>query len=182
MNELYKISSQELPDCYEPHIISFNNSLLLTYFVKNMLDDTYFLKCIFPFENNRTLTINYSAKELQKPNIISYPDLLIISLTPEYTMYVDSDFNITNDLQQNEVLSKETASLRDTITRLQKESEEKSAIIESIKVQYNQLMDTAIKCRDEAIKWRSKFTSSKYPMYEQQLRSDLASHMLQDDI
>ena len=34
---------------------------------------------------------------------------------------------------------------------------EKDALIESIKQQYNELMDTASKYRAEALKWRSKF-------------------------
>ena len=53
-------------------------------------------------------------------------------------------------LQLKKELSKETEQLRSEIAK-------RNAIIDSAKRQYDELMNTAIKYRDEAIKWRNKF-------------------------
>ena len=52
--------------------------------------------------------------------------------------------------QLKKELSEETEQLRSEIAK-------RNAIIDSAKRQYDELMNTAIKYRDEAIKWRNKF-------------------------
>ena len=44
-----------------------------------------------------------------------------------------------------------------TMLQLQKNIEQKDAVLESVKRQYEELMNTATQYRDEALKWRSRY-------------------------
>ena len=87
-------------------------------------------------------------------------------------LYVDSFYEITSDgkfikcqdtdmLMQNEQKISEYENQINTYMQKKRQAiqtiSQLEATIESAKAQYNELMETAIAYRDEAIKWRSKF-------------------------
>ena len=87
-------------------------------------------------------------------------------------LYVDTFYEITSDgkfskcqdtdmLMQNEQKISEYENQLNTYMQENRQAiqtiSQLEATIESVKAQYNELMETAIAYRDEAIKWRSKF-------------------------
>ncbi|MCM1121638.1 MAG: hypothetical protein NC416_03555 [Eubacterium sp.] len=212
-NDLYKISSRNTPDCFNPQIAVIQNMLILFYFVKNPVDNTYCLKSIFPFQPEQKLSLPgslLSSKETQTASgeavFRSLPTLRILSVEGALLVHLSYDgeeiiFSIDESLQcdklskNQEILSQaqeklskneeiltqtqaklskneERLSLTQTeldknkellteaqkqISKLQSEVSSRDQLIQSISRQYEELMDTAMKYRDEAVKWHSKF-------------------------
>lgn len=186
VNVLYKLSSQDTPDCSKPYLTILNNHLILFYLVKNPLDDSYCIKTICPFaaENNVLLPQNFSTQPTLHFKTLDSGLLLVAEEeNQEFILLIHNDGSIeslssfeskltaridqlqkehSSKLQtiENEYtgrLAKLEAGFTTQLSTLKTELYQKNKMLESAKLQYNQLMDTATKYRDEAIKWRSKF-------------------------
>lgn len=263
LHNLYKISSRDTPDCFQPRIAAIQKILILFYFVKNPVDDSYCLKALLPFQPDKKLTAAKKTSEakhftlqfakLPFLRIINIPtkSALLLHLSDEEQEYIftvtDSlqcerlyyesalpfqeltqcregwkenqtlldttqkeleqnknkllsaqeqfdkchktllntqeeleQTNITlintkNELERNKEILQQTQKERNTNKQaclqaqkalaLSKEQNAKSEadlanrdqLIESIRKQYDELMETAIKYREEAIKWHNKF-------------------------
>lgn len=186
LNDLYKLSSQDTPDCSNPHLTVFNNTLILFYLVKNPLDDSYVIKSICPFAENCKVLLSYSFAA--KPQLHFLPlqsglllaikyaeqeELICIHNNGSAEALSCSESKLSEQAARLEAvhtaklqtmeqeytsrLAKTEAKLTSQLSSLKMELFQKNKMIESAKLQYNQLMDTASKYRDEAIKWRSKF-------------------------
>ncbi len=186
LNILYKLSSQDTPDCSKPYLTVLNNQLILFYLVKNPLDDSYCIKSICPFATENSVLLPQSF--LTQPTLHCIPlktGLLLVAETAQQQCIllvhnngtVESLCSFENQLNARiEELQKEHASklsameneyaahlaqveagLTSQLSSLKSELYKRNKMIESAKLQYNELMDTATKYRDEAIKWRSKF-------------------------
>jgi len=178
---IFQISQQDIPDCFLGKLVVFQENLLLFYFVKNPLDDTYLLKGVFPEQKNITLKISavFPEEPVIHPIFQNHRLLLCITtseridfwqidenristplflITNAHTQKIDT---LTKNQQQQEErimqYQKEISQLSAQASRLRQDLIQRDAMIESAKRQYNELMDTAIKYREEAIKWRSKF-------------------------
>lgn len=173
---VFQILQQDIPDCFSPKLLVFQDTLLLLYFIKNPLNDTYLLKSIFPEHPTHKLPI--SAIFQNKPTIYSTfsNNRMFLHITAgdhiEFWQ-IDKDWNAIKlsffdknaltdlyakaqaeyDIRLKEALMEQTKILE----KAKQEISQRDAIIESAKRQYNELMDTATKYRDEAIKWRGKF-------------------------
>lgn len=235
LNDLYKISSHDTPDCFQPRIAAIQKILILFYFVKNPVDDSYCLKALLPFHPEQKLTAANKFSEAQhialrfaklpSLRIITIPakSALLIHLSDEEKEYIFSvtetlqcerfyadsalpfqelaqcregweksqkalqqtqeeleQINITliktqNELERNKEMLQQTqeernankqaclqaqealARSKEQNTKSEADLANRDQLIESIRKQYDELMETAIKYREEAIKWHNKF-------------------------
>lgn len=186
LNDLYKLSSQDTPDCSNPHLTVLNNRLILFYLVKNPLNDSYVIKNICPFATECNIHLPHSFSSQPVLHFLPLMNGLLLTIEfagQEELLYIHNDGSLETMSTMESKLSEQIARLEAThtaklqtmeqeyttqlartealltsqISTLKGELFQKNKMIESAKLQYNQLMDTAGKYRDEAIKWRSKF-------------------------
>ncbi len=175
LNTLYKLSSQDTPDCFHPQITVLNQQLLLFYIVKNPLNESFCIKCICPFYPDAQISIPHQFSILPTPHLIPFSKGLILVIESDEDvemLFIQNTFSITplhyNDIDYKTMLetlqSEHSQKQRELeksfsmqLTQLSAQINKRDKLIESAKVQYNELMETAIKYRDEAIKWRNKF-------------------------
>ncbi len=186
LNILYKLSSQDTPDCSKPHLTVLNNQLILFYLVKNPLDDSYVIKSLCPFAQDYRVLLPHSFATQPVLHFLPLKGGLLLAIESdeqEQISYIHNDCSVeslscfesklsrqlaqleTEHSAQMKALEKEyttrlakvEAGLSAQLSSMKTELYQKNRMIESAKLQYNQLMDTATKYRDEAIKWRSKF-------------------------
>ncbi len=161
-NVLHRLPITDSPDCINAGLTVFNNELVMLYLIKNPLDDTYILKCALPFTLGYTYNIYGTFHAVPRIKTIPFKEMLYIIIDEQQPeiLGIDTNYEIHKLLHdrmdsnlENEISSRYT----DEISRLNSVIMQQNDIIESIKLQYNELMDTATKYRDEAIKWRGKF-------------------------
>lgn len=161
--DLFRLNSQDAPDCFLPKIISIGEQLLFFYFVKNPIDDSYCLKCILPFNEDKVMDINQSFAVLPNLSVMFNTKLAIVNVCTNDTsviFVVDEQLNITKLVSEKMITNIDKKNIdkknidNKKIDKLQQEIKQRDEIIESIKKQYNELMDTANQYRNEAIKWR----------------------------
>ncbi|MCM1268204.1 MAG: hypothetical protein NC302_09900 [Bacteroidales bacterium] len=185
-DDLYQISSRNTPDCFSPQIAAVGKTLLLFYFVKNPIDNSYCLKSLLPLQPEEKFSVPgalFSAEEEQTAQaeavFPSLPALHILSVDGMLLLHLSHDaktFVITIDesLRCGKLLPEDSAApvelaryeeekkalLADTenqITKLLADLAGRDQVIQSIRSQYEELMDTAMKYREEAVKWHDKF-------------------------
>ena len=147
---LFRVKSSENPDMHCPQLVVNKDRLMLFYMVTNPLTDS--------------LNIPVDCE-----NVDMYE---VFGMQGKAFLYVDSFYEITSDgkfikcqdtdmLMQNEQKISEYENQLNTYMQENRQAiqtiSQLEATIESVKAQYNELMETAIAYRDEAIKWRSKF-------------------------
>ena len=49
LQELYRISSAKSPDCKNPLLLNFQETLLLFYVIQNPIGNNFYLKALYPF-------------------------------------------------------------------------------------------------------------------------------------
>ena len=158
---VFQIAQQEIPDCFAPQLFSFHNDLLLFYSIKNPLDDTYLLKSVFPMQKEKKLNLSVSFSDVPMiyPLISGTKAFLSIIAGTEISFW---QIHNSQKISRLSLMDENTPDdkLLHEISRLQKELSIRDTMLESAKHQYNELMETATKYREEAIKWRSKFLSN----------------------
>ncbi|MBE5877989.1 MAG: hypothetical protein E7290_14045 [Lachnospiraceae bacterium] len=175
LNTLYKLSSQDTPDCFHPQITVLNQQLLLFYVVKNPLNESFCIKCICPFYPDAKLSIPHQFSILPTLHLIPFSNglILVIESDEDAKMlfiqnnfcimplhYDDTDYKAMIEKLQSEHSQKQHELEKNfsmKLNQLSAQIAKRDKLIESAKVQYNELMETAIKYRDEAVKWRNKF-------------------------
>ncbi|MCM1181992.1 MAG: hypothetical protein NC337_01295 [Roseburia sp.] len=202
-DDLYKISSHNTPDCFYPQIAAIQKTLILFYFVKNPVDNSYCLKTLLPFQPEQRLVLPEalfsSTSEASAPgeavfgslpalHILSVGSMLLVYLlheTQEFVFSVNESLHCDRlaaesafpfeelaqcreesrkslemlSLAQTELEKNKTllAQAQQQISRLQSDLSGRDRLIQSIQGQYEELMNTAIKYREEAVKWHNKF-------------------------
>ena len=151
---LFHVKSSENPDMHCPQLVVNKDRLMLFYM----------LRAVYPLEEGDSLNIPADCE-----NVDMYE---VFGMQGKAFLYVDSFYEITSDgkfikcqdtdmLMQNEQKISEYENQLNTYMQENRQAiqtiSQLEATIESVKAQYNELMETAIAYRDEAIKWRSKF-------------------------
>ncbi|MCM1039376.1 MAG: hypothetical protein NC434_08635 [Ruminococcus sp.] len=202
-DDLYKISSRSTPDCFYPQIAAIQQTLILFYFVKNPVDNSYCLKSLLPLAPEQKLILpgtlfssNAASSDSGEAVFASLPELHLLSAGTTLLVHLSHDtqefiFTINESLQcdkltpepsvppeefarykEESLQNREILSLTQTeldkskellaktqtqVSRLQSDLSSREQLIESIRRQYEELMDTAMKYREEAAKWYHKF-------------------------
>lgn len=180
---IYAINGNEIPQYYKPLIEICNASLLFFYLKNNPVTEHYSLHCLSLTDTND----QFEAFPVPLPSCVTnISDYYICKADDKLILYVnkrvflieeighiielnakgDIRKSIENDYEQqiSELKSKYTSEINNInelnhkkIAACQSKIDEQAAVINSIKTQYNELMNVACQYRDEAIKWRSKF-------------------------
>ena len=163
-NILYQLSSEESPDYVNPILLCFCDILVLLYYVNNPLDNSYLLRMCCPLTGKEIATDIPSFSDIPQCQTIHFEDKLLFSFTANGI----TTFYCLNSVLQFSYIqlftSPDLQKLIDTNTLPHKEQSEKyehkikeqETIISSIKLQYDDLMNTAIQYREEAKKWYNK--------------------------
>lgn len=144
---LFTLPSTEAIHYNSPHIVAFGHRLLLFYVIKNPLNEDFMVKSMVLFDENTISDSNYlsglSCSFPKLPEIktfsMSKKLLILFSASSEYRTFLLTEqlqiLTLEDNRDKNALLAKQTAT------------------IESIKIQYNDLMQTASQYREEARKW-----------------------------
>lgn len=194
LQELYKIDSREMPDCRKPCLVSFCNMLLLFYVIKNPLNDTYCLKALFPFEVQRHILLPERCfTDVPEIKVLcSKGHMLVDAADGESQLILCFDAEMTYavwdgtgaDEDALEKIKQSAAACEERLKALQgqkahleeeleKIKQEKDQIIASIRAQYEELMDTALKYKEDAAKWHElAYKRDARPIPGERLLSD----------
>lgn len=155
-NVLYQLSGDSSLAYIQPGILSFLEKLLLIYAVKNPMNNTYFIKGILPFEKEHSFSIPEPFSSTPTINYLISSHRLILSIDCSHQNRL---YEITKDFQC--IPRNETTISEKELKPYKDEIKQQKDIIESIKNQYEELMQTAYRYREEAIKWQNKFYSKQ---------------------
>lgn len=180
-NTLFKLENTESLEYFQPQILVFNKQLLLFYTIQNPVDNSYSVKCVFPFQNDISFTIPDSFPLLPKLIVIPADDYVFINIYNDFyhkILQMDAQYQCNTLGSRQDFQEERSEDFKQKIEQLELQIEDQSSIIEkqeslleekenalrnqnsmieSAKKQYNELMDVASQYREEAIKWRSKF-------------------------
>lgn len=210
LQNIYMISSHEIPGCYDPRLVTFQEELVLFYTTKSPLNNAYYLKAVFPLRPEIRIqlpetaflgTLNLGILVMADRLIVSVAAQekeLLFSLNPDFSPVIcpqdspaleaqlDEASAKLHDMQQK--LDNSSAKLHDTQqklddtrqkfnaaceeltqaqllskklqtqnakleTELHTQAQSHNETIESIRAQYNELMETATRYREEAVRW-----------------------------
>ena len=161
---LFHVKSSENPDMHCPQLVVNKDRLLLFYMVTNPLTDRLSLRAVYPLEEGDSLNIPADCENVDMYEVFGMQGRAFLYVDNFYEITADGKFipcQDTGSLKQNEEKIHEYEIQLNTYMQQQAQSKQViaqlEATIESAKAQYNELMETAIAYRDEAIKWRSKF-------------------------
>ncbi len=178
-NVLFHLSSNEAPGYFSPLLIPHDKDILFLFFIKNPLSEQYILKYTYPFEPTHTIHDLHTLPSLPTIHHIPFENGTLLSChthTDSYLFYLENkdlfhDVKIKtfheelSEADENKKIiqekDNEISNRKNEIISLKKELSEKNTIIESITRQYNTLMDTAYRYREEAEKWYTKYYSRK---------------------
>ena len=162
----------EEADYAAPQILNWQERLLLLCLVKRAGCTGVTLEGIFPFED-RKWKLPDVFLEGASFTCQSFGERLFLSVKEAgtYRFYLSENTGDVKELlkekeagEKSEVEEKfaQSASIwQEEKMRLETELQERERVIESVKVQYEDLMNTAIQYREEAKKWREKFLTKK---------------------
>lgn len=166
VGSLFTLSATDTIQYAMPHLVLFQEKLILFYMIKNPLDNHYAVKMLLPFETDadrQQISLpGYTFSTLPTIKSFSTENNLFLQLyTPEQCQLISlSDEYKTTVYEDASSYKKDLEKFRNTAEVLEFQVKQKdtllqrqAATITSIKNQYNDLMDTAVKYREEAHKW-----------------------------
>lgn len=155
---------------FVPELVSYDRKLLLLYFIYSPEKGTYRMCGEMVFEEKK-FTLPKEFDQLPEYSAqVRREQMILAFFLPEYSeCYVSERFGSFAKLKHAADFENDSVKLQqDFQKKLQSEQnryaaelQKKDAVIESIKKQYEDLMDTAGKYREEAIKWRKKYLIKK---------------------
>ncbi|MBR1740722.1 MAG: hypothetical protein IJ733_02415 [Lachnospiraceae bacterium] len=168
----YRISRNEGGSFSFPQILEWKGSLLLLYLFRED-GNAVCLEGVFPFEDRKfRLPAVFSIDAEYAYHICGDGLFITVKEARSFRVYAsdgrDPDGkerflelfphpDSEGDREREKEISEQGKQIRDLATRLR----EKEAVIESVKVQYDDLMNTAIQYREEAKRWRGKYLTKK---------------------
>lgn len=152
---IFRLSCESSPDYISPHLHIFQDNLLLFYFIRNPLNESFLLHAVFPCGGPFFDWTPIPFLTLPQLNCITSASRLFLICTENREL---SAFRIHKDLSHEPVQFMTASDIRrQNETLLQP----KDKLIESMKSQYEELRNTAIAYRNEANKWYRKYNSQK---------------------
>lgn len=170
---LYTVWEKDVPECYHPQLAVVGDNLLLLYAMKNALEEEYVMRCEFPFgENSFQFPGSYEMVPSVQCITMEGNLLLAVAGDSDFRCFVVDSQGDCIPLEREQSWLSRYASVwnqekqswenkermqMQTMVQLQKNIQQKDAILENVKKQYEELMKTATQYRDEAIKWQSRY-------------------------
>lgn len=152
---IFRLSCESSPDYISTHLHIFQDNLLLFYFIRNPLNESFLLHAVFPCKDSFPNWTPIPFLTLPQLTCITSASRLFLICTGNGKLSV---FRINKDLSHEPVQFMTASDIRrQNETLLQP----KDKLIESMKSQYEELRNTAIAYRNEANKWYRKYNSQK---------------------
>lgn len=137
-------------------------------------NDSYRVQCICPFSDDIFYNLSFQSNLLPDIQLTTTTNSFILTLTTDFseTCYImDEQLRLQEfKPQNNSSNTKELPALQEELQGLHGQLQAQSRIIqrqqemiESATSQYNELMTVASRYKEEAIKWRSKFSKETLP-------------------
>lgn len=150
-------------ECFLPHVNIIGGKLALLFFIKNPLDQKYILKVVFPLNEKEFLfPEEYDELPCRESIVVLKSGLVFLDFGTKKQIWkllwqgetcVAKKQKLTDKMEMDLYINESIA--------LQKRVKEYDLIIQSIKKQYDELMNTATLYKEEANKWREKYYSKK---------------------
>ena len=167
LSVLYHLEQNPESEFMYLHIYHFQNKLLLFYYEKNT--EQYKLHCVCPLGDEFLLALPYQSKLLPQLHVTATRNNLYLTLTTDFeevNYCMNNHFELQPfTIEQSRNLKEDIEELKQSIEYLQNQNqaqismiEKQQQMIESAKSQYSELMHVATVYKEEAIKWRSKFS------------------------
>ncbi len=167
LSVLYHLEQNPESEFMYLHIYHFQNKLLLFYCEKNT--EQYKLHCVCPLGDEFLLALPYQSKLLPQLHVTATRNNLYLTLTTDFeevNYCMNNHFELQPfTIEQSRNLKEDIEELKQSIEYLQNQNqaqismiEKQQQMIESAKSQYSELMHVATVYKEEAIKWRSKFS------------------------
>lgn len=149
--------------CFSPQLVVWKEQLLLFCIIKEISGKMVTLEGIFPFED-RKMRIPETFSEDACYTCQCFGDSLLLSVRESgtYRFFLSEREGEIRELGK-ELSGQQSVALQGQmqLQDLEAKVKEKEAIIGSVKVQYEDLMNTALQYREEAKKWREKYLTKK---------------------
>ncbi len=161
--ELFSGFSPSGLECFLPTIEVISDRLVVLCFIKNPLNQKYYIKGFFPLEKKGfLLSEGYEGIEEKEIGCIDKQNMIYLKDKNRIRFWkIQSK---SGNWETQRLYVKEQSELEIVIKEADKRKQllkEKESLIESIKKQYEELMQTATAYREEAIKWREKYYGEK---------------------
>ena len=170
----YRLGETGGPEGHHPKLAVIDGDLFLWYVVQNPVDGLWGLRCEIPdvAEEKKSVLQKWKGKmamdaksmgtEMTIPQVIPCQEGIMVMADHERMFWwgpKEGWISISRERSEKEMQEKTKNLEREKHIKEQHEKElaQKDLLIESIKKQYEELMQVAQTYREEAIKWRSKF-------------------------
>ena len=159
----YQVLPEEGTSFLYPQLVTWNEHLLLLYLVRKSGETECQLQGVFPFEEQKFLLPEvFSEDALYSYHVLEGKLLLSVVSSGKTWVYLITERGECKELVEREWKEEELlANGQEQIQKLEEKLREKEAVIENVKVQYEDLMNTATQYREEAKKWRGKYLTKK---------------------
>lgn len=167
LQDIYRIDGGNNGSCQSPYLAGLPNALLLFYGVKNPVSGDYSLKALFPLEPQRYLALPeiHFARCPKLSVLYREQGLLLYAGDGEVRQVLSFDADLNYTVWENaEDCQRACAELEGRLSELCAEKNllteqlkrlgaEKDSVLESVRQQYGELMETALKYKEEAARW-----------------------------
>ena len=152
---VFRLPCESSPDYISTYLHIFHDSLLLFYFIRNPLNESFWLHEIFHFGGPFTDWTPIPFLTLPQLEFVTYDKQLYLICTGNKVLSVYR-INIEGTYEPVQLMT--ASDIRHQCETL---LQPKEKLIESMKSQYEELRNTAIAYRNEANKWYRKYHSQK---------------------
>lgn len=155
-NTLFKLENTESLEYFQPQILVFNKQLLLFYTIQNPVDNSYSVKCVFPFQNDISFTIPDSFPLLPKLNVFPSDDYVFINIYNDFyhkILQMDSKYQCNILGSRQDFAGEQSENLQEKIEQLEQQIEEQDSAIKE--------QDVVIKDQESTIKEQNSLLLEK---------------------
>ncbi len=175
---LFHLSAKDALHYFSPQLLACEKDLILLYLVENPLSGEYILKYTHPLDTPNVSQDIDTYPLLPKIQCITlHKTFLLICNSPDedyfyikksncfqsFLLKTTEELENENNQKENQIakIEQELLSINTLLTQKEQEVLEKVKTIESAKQQYDNLMNTAYRYKEEAEKWYTKYYSRK---------------------
>ena len=152
---VFRLPCESSPDYISTYLHIFHDNLLLFYFIRNPLNESFLLHAVFPCGGPFSDWTPIPFLTLPQLKFITYGNQLYLICISKQDLAV---YRISTDGFHEPVQLMTASDIRQQCETL---LHPKEILIESMKSQYEELRNTAIAYRNEANKWYRKYYSKK---------------------
>ena len=160
---IFSSSHQSGLEYFCPILEVMEERLILFCFMKNPLDQKYLIKGFFPLQGEEFLLPNEYDEILQK-ELGCIPEAGVFFLKEEKGITFWKLQWKEDKCKIQRQYFKSQSELEKVVKEMGRRNQvirEKDLLIENIKMQYEELMQTAVAYREEAMRWRDRYYGSK---------------------